>query len=204
MRGDRRLVMKRVMVAALLASLFAGSAMADPILGNTVERAYRSRPQLNERDNRNHDRNRGNDHRRDGDNDHRRYGDNDHRRYGDNDHRRYGDNDHRRYDNDHRRFDRDHRSYRPPPPRYAYGHVRRAPIYYGVYHRPWGYRDHRWIRGERLPAAYYSPRYVIVDHGRCGLWAPPRGYHWVPVNPDAVLAVIATGLILDVAFDVFG
>jgi Ni/Co efflux regulator RcnB len=29
------------------------------------------------------------------------------------------------------------------------------------------------------------------------------GYHWVRVNNDAVLAAVATGVVLDVAFNLF-
>ena len=81
--------------------------------------------------------------------------------------------------------------------------VRRAPVRYGVYQRPRGYYTHRWIRGERLPVGYYSRPYVIVDYGPFGLRAPPRGYHWVRVERDAVLAAVATGIVLDTVFHVF-
>ena len=73
----------------------------------------------------------------------------------------------------------------------------------GRYHRPRGYVHHHWRRGHRLPRAYYARPYVIVDYHRCGLRAPPRGHHWVRVNNDAVLAVIATGVVLDVIYNRF-
>ena len=60
---------------------------------------------------------------------------------------------------------------------------------------------HNWRRGERLPAAYYS--YRINDYRRCGLRSPPRGAHWVRVDRDAVLAAIATGIVLDVVYNAF-
>ena len=100
---------------------------------------------------------------------------------------RYDD---RRYDN--RRY--------APPPRVVY---RPAPRYYGHYVPPRGYVVHRWSRGERLPYAYYAPRYVVANYRDCGLRAPPVGYHWVRVNNDAVLAAVATGVVLDVAFNLF-
>jgi Ni/Co efflux regulator RcnB len=123
------------------------------------------------------------------------------------------DNDHRhdgRWDNDRR--DHDRRDWRHdnrrdvrrhvPPPRVIY---RPAPIrYYGTYHPPRGYYTHSWRRGERLPYGYYQRPYVIADYDRCGLRRPPVGYHWVRVNHDAVLAVIATGVVLDVAYNLFG
>ena len=127
------------------------------------------------------------------------------------DHRAWNDRhdndrrDHDRRDWNDRRFDRgdhryDHRFDRIPP-RVIY---RPAPPRWGLYQPPRGYYRHTWSRGERLPVAYYQPRYVIVDYRDCGLRAPPRGYHWVRVDNDAVLAAVATGVVLDVAFHLFG
>ena len=76
-------------------------------------------------------------------------------------------------------------------------------VWYGDYHRPHGWRPHAWRRGERLPVAYYGRPYVIRDYDRCHLRRPPRGYHWVRVDRDVVLAAIATGVILDVLSDHF-
>ena len=81
--------------------------------------------------------------------------------------------------------------YRGPAPRY------------GTYYRPHGYYAHRWVRGERLPAAYYARPYVIADYRDCGLRAPPRGYHWVRVDGDAVLAAVATGIVIDTVLHAF-
>jgi Ni/Co efflux regulator RcnB len=71
--------------------------------------------------------------------------------------------------------------------------------------RDWRYEDkkyhHNWRRGERLPAAY--TRYRIFDYRRCGLRSPPRGAHWIRVDRDAVLAAIATGIVLDVVYNAF-
>jgi Ni/Co efflux regulator RcnB len=95
----------------------------------------------------------------------------------------------------------DHRHvhvYRPAP-RVVY----RAPVRHGVYRRPAGYYEHTWRRGERLPVAYYQRPYVIANYRDCGLRAPPRGYHWVRVNGDAVLAAVATGIVLESVFHVF-
>ena len=74
---------------------------------------------------------------------------------------------------------------------------------YGVYHRPKGYYDHRWARGELLPKTYYARSYVVVNYQERGWRQPPRGYHWVRVNDDVVLAAIATGIVLDVLFNQF-
>jgi Ni/Co efflux regulator RcnB len=93
-----------------------------------------------------------------------------------------------------------HPNFRPASPRYVY---RPAPSRYGVYHAPRGYYAHTWRRGDRLPVAYYQRPYVIADYRDCGLRAPPRGYHWVRVNGDAVLAAVATGIVLESVFHIF-
>jgi len=88
--------------------------------------------------------------------------------------------------------------YAPPPVRYV-----PAPVRYGVYHQPRGFYEHSWRRGERLPVAYYQRSYFIPDYRVHGLRAPPRGYQWVRVNHDAVLALITTGVVLDIAYNLF-
>jgi Ni/Co efflux regulator RcnB len=66
------------------------------------------------------------------------------------------------------------------------------------------YRHHHyWHRGERLPVAYYAPPYIVRDYHAYHLSRPPRGCHWVRVDGDAVLAAIATGVVLDVLYDRF-
>lgn len=69
--------------------------------------------------------------------------------------------------------------------------------------RDWGYREHDWRRGERLPIAYYAPQRVLGDYRVYGLREPPYGCRWVRVNNDVVLTAIATGAVLDVAYNVF-
>lgn len=39
-----------------------------------------------------------------------------------------------------------------------------------------------WRRGDYLPVAYHSPRYVVNDWRSYRLSAPPRGYEWRRVN----------------------
>ena len=102
-----------------------------------------------------------------------------------------------------------HRDYRPgtrdyrPGPSVRFEH--RAPARYGyrTYYGPHGYYAHRWARGERLPVAFYARPYVIADYRGWGLYAPPRGYRWVRVDGDAVLAAVATGIVLDSVFHLF-
>lgn len=71
------------------------------------------------------------------------------------------------------------------------------------YHPPRGYQaGHQWRHGERLPASYRSRAYV-VDYRHYGLSAPPRGYQYVRVNNDVVLAAVATGVISAVIYQLF-
>jgi Ni/Co efflux regulator RcnB len=55
-----------------------------------------------------------------------------------------------------------------------------------------------WHKGERLPAEYRDHNYVVDNWREHGLQAPQRGYQWVGVNGDYVLAAVATGVIASV------
>jgi len=57
--------------------------------------------------------------------------------------------------------------------------------------------NHEWQRGYRLPDEYRGHRYEVRDWRGHHLSEPPRGYHWVEINGDYVLAAVATGVILD-------
>ena len=124
---------------------------------------------------------------------HGRDSDRDHGRSHHVDRRDYG-----RHDNDRRDYGR--HDYRPAP--YAHNYYR-APQRYGSYYRPHGYYSHRWSRGERLPVAFYGRPYIVNDFYGYGLYSPPRGYHWIRVDGDAVLAEVATGIVLDTVFHAF-
>jgi Ni/Co efflux regulator RcnB len=73
----------------------------------------------------------------------------------------------------------------------------------GHYARPHGWHAHSWRRGERLPPAYRASAYVIPDGAVYHLRPPPPGYYWVRVDDNAVLAAVATGVVLDVAVNLF-
>ncbi|HEX5694571.1 MAG TPA: RcnB family protein [Arenimonas sp.] len=75
----------------------------------------------------------------------------------------------------------------------------RAPVRY-VY--PSGYRHVRWNVGHRMPAAYYGRPYY-VDYHAYRLPPPPYGHRWVRSDRDVVLVAIATGLVLDVLYDLY-
>lgn len=55
-----------------------------------------------------------------------------------------------------------------------------------------------WRRGGRVPTEYRGRNYVVNDWRGNRLSAPPRGYQWVGVGGDFVLAAIATGLIAQI------
>jgi Ni/Co efflux regulator RcnB len=74
----------------------------------------------------------------------------------------------------------------------------------GPYHRPAGWHDHRWVFGETLPRAYWTPEYLIADYWLFALEVPPAGYEWVRDGSDAVLISTADGQILQVEYGVFG
>jgi Ni/Co efflux regulator RcnB len=73
----------------------------------------------------------------------------------------------------------------------------------GRYVRPHGYYAHTWRRGDRLPPAYRTSAYVIPDVAVYHLRPAPRGYYWVRVDGNAVLASMATGAVLDVHVNLF-
>lgn len=112
-------------------------------------------------------------------------------RHDDGDHgdRRHGDHDRRDY-RDERWRDHDEDRYRDR-------------FDAGDYRRPHGYYVHEWRRGERLPIAFRAPAYVIPDVAVYHLRPPPPGYYWVRVDNNAVLAAVATGVVVDVAFHLF-
>jgi Ni/Co efflux regulator RcnB len=55
-----------------------------------------------------------------------------------------------------------------------------------------------WSRGDKLPPEYRSNQYVVSDWRSNHLKRPPRGYHWVRVNNQYVLAAVAGGVIADI------
>ncbi|MEJ8858236.1 RcnB family protein [Variovorax robiniae] len=55
-----------------------------------------------------------------------------------------------------------------------------------------------WKRGGRVPNEYRGRNYVVNDYRAYHLNAPPRGYQWMGVGGDYVLAAIATGLIAQI------
>ena len=157
----------------LLVAALAASTLMGTVAMADSQKHERSRDERAWND-RHHDRH---DDRRDRSADNRHWNDR-------NDHRHYGRNDRDRHDRyyDHRYDGR-------------YKVVR--------YSAPHGYRHYAWYRGARLPAAYYVPRYVVHNYGSYRLRPPPRGYHWVRVDNDVVLAAITTGVVMQVINGIF-
>lgn len=73
----------------------------------------------------------------------------------------------------------------------------------GEYYRPHGYYPHTWRRGDRLPQAYRTRVYVVNNYSSYRLRHPPRGYHWVRVDNNVVLAAVTTGVVLEVVDNLF-
>ena len=93
---------------------------------------------------------------------------------------------------DDRRAEQGHDDHRAPPP---HDDHRAAPPH--DEHARGAGPDHSWHKGDRIPASYRDKRYEVRDWKARHLRQPPRGYHWVQVNGDFVLAAIATGVIAD-------
>ena len=91
-----------------------------------------------------------------------------------------------------RHDDRDHRDAHSQKDRPDWDH----PGYRHDYYRGVG-PNHEWQRGASLPREYRGNKYVVSDWRGHPLSALPRGYHWIQVNGDYVLAAVATGIILD-------
>ena len=51
-----------------------------------------------------------------------------------------------------------------------------------------------------LPVELRQRYYVVSNWHAHRLSAPPRGYHWVQVGSDYVLAAVATGIIAHLIF----
>lgn len=107
----------------------------------------------------------------------------------DRDQRAMGNRGDRDRDRDHENRDRDwNRGHENRNRDWDRGHDRRDVYYYGA-------RGPEWHRGGRVPAQYRGHQYVVNDWRGHRLSPPPRGYQWVQVGNDYVLAAIATGII---------
>jgi Ni/Co efflux regulator RcnB len=55
-----------------------------------------------------------------------------------------------------------------------------------------------WHQGDRLPANYRDARYVVNDWRVFHLKSPPKGYHWLQIDDQYVLASRKGGVVSDV------
>ncbi|MGH8237874.1 MAG: RcnB family protein [Steroidobacteraceae bacterium] len=106
-------------------------------------------------------------------------------------HDRHDDRDDRRYDR--RDWDRN----------YGFRHYDSRRYVTARYVRPSGYHYRSWRYGDHLPRAYYGRRYIVSDYYAYRLRPPPRGYHYVRVDHDVVLAAIATGVVVSAVYGIF-
>lgn len=89
-----------------------------------------------------------------------------------------------------------------------YGHGYRAPVYRAPVYRAPVYHSAPVYHGPAYSIGGFYGRHqstiIINDYGSYGLYAPPRGYHWVcdKGSSDAILAAVATGAIIAIAADV--
>ena len=100
----------------------------------------------------------------------------------------------------------DHNWNNRPRDNHNWNHGRRwenGRYHWGSYHRPHGYVVRHWSRGDRLAARVLRAHVRDRQLPRVRSAPPAYGYHWVRVDHDAVLAVIATGVVLDVIYNQF-
>ncbi len=106
----------------------------------------------------------------------------------------------RRHDD---RYDRRDRHDRDWHRSHGFRHYDGRRYYGGRYVRPSGYYYRSWRYGDHLPRAYYGRRYIVNDYYVYRLHPPPRGYHWVRVDHDVVLAAIASGVVVSAVYGIF-
>ena len=72
-----------------------------------------------------------------------------------------------------------------------------------AYRYPRGYGYQYWGFGAFLPGVFLTQDYTLYDYWTYGLPAPPPGYHWIRVGPDALLVRYGDGYVLDAAYGLF-
>lgn len=214
--------MKRPVILLFVASLLASGTVLAKSDKPTLTDKVASKIAQDKRDHRRHDRNdhrnhdrrdHGRDHGRDHDrrdrNDRREWDRGHDRRDDRRDHRQDHRRDHRQdHRNDHRGWDRHRNDWHRHPNywdnrRHDRRDYARHRYHFGRYHAPRGYYHRVWHRGDRLPRAWYGRSYIVYDYRPYRLYAPPYGYHWVRVGNDVLLTAIATGIVLDVLYDIW-
>jgi Ni/Co efflux regulator RcnB len=100
--------------------------------------------------------------------------------------------------------------YRGAEPGYRPGYYARDHGWHGgqrfrvaPYRYPVGYSYTHWAFGAFLPFVFLAPDYTLYQYWVYGLPAPPPGYHWIRVGPDALLVRYGDGYVLDVIYGIF-
>jgi Ni/Co efflux regulator RcnB len=111
--------------------------------------------------------------------------------------------DRNRYEHRHDRHDDRNYDRRDWDRSYGFRHHDGRRYDYGRYVRPSGYHYRTWRYGDYLPRGYYSRRYIVNNYYAYRLRPPPRGYHYVRVDHDVVLAAIASGVVVSAIYGIF-
>ncbi len=72
-----------------------------------------------------------------------------------------------------------------------------------AFYYPQGYGYQRWAFGAFLPRVFLAQNYTLYQYWTYGLPAPPPGFHWIRVGPDALLVRYGDGYVLDAAYGLF-
>ena len=72
-----------------------------------------------------------------------------------------------------------------------------------AYRYPRGFGYQYWAFGSFLPSVFLGQDYTLYDYWTYGLPAPPAGFHWIRVGPDALLVRYGDGYVLDAAYGLF-
>jgi Ni/Co efflux regulator RcnB len=72
-----------------------------------------------------------------------------------------------------------------------------------AYRYPRGFGYQYWSFGAFLPPVFLTQDYTLYDYWTYGLPAPPPGYHWIRVGPDALLVRYGDGYVLDAVYGLF-
>jgi Ni/Co efflux regulator RcnB len=75
--------------------------------------------------------------------------------------------------------------------------------WHGTWASPPGFYLHHWGYGDRLPWGWYTQPYWIGDYADYELTAPPQGYEWIRVGPDAVLVDLTDGTVVQTVYGAF-
>jgi Ni/Co efflux regulator RcnB len=73
----------------------------------------------------------------------------------------------------------------------------------GEWRAPPGFYYRQWRYGDRLPWGWFDQSFWIMDFYDYDLPAPPYGYEWIRVGPDAVLVDLNSGMVVETMYGAF-